>query len=125
MSAQPTVVTKAPPPLAVTVRLFDVLEERAVRYCLWKSTTTLDVALAGRTDLDLLVHRSDAVALDAVARDLGFKPFLSHESRRFPGVEDLLGYDDESGRLVHLHVYYQLVLGQQYVKNHHLPLSSS
>jgi thymidylate kinase len=112
-------------PLELTRRLFAALEEGHVRYSHWKSTTSLARALAGRTDLDLLVDRQHATRFDEVARDLGFKPFLSHESRRFPGVEDLLGYDDPSGRLVHLHLYYQLVLGQQYLKNHRLPLEQA
>ncbi|HET6380054.1 MAG TPA: hypothetical protein VFH63_03345 [candidate division Zixibacteria bacterium] len=125
MSAQASSPEAIGRPLALVVRLLDKLEERGVRYCHWKSTTTLDLALTGRTDLDLLVHRSDAVAFDEVTRELDFKPFVSHESRRYPGVEDLLGYDQESGRLVHLHVYYQLLLGQQYVKNHRLPLEDA
>ena len=108
-------------PLEVTRALFDRLEERGVRYCHWKSTPGLAIAMAGRTDLDLLVEREDAGAFADVTRELGFKPFISHESRRFPAVDDLLGYDLPSGRLVHLHVYYQLILGEHYVKNHRLP----
>lgn len=110
-----------PAPLETTLRLFGRLEERGVRYCHWKSTPSLATALAGRTDLDLLVEREDAEAFAEVARELGFKPFISHPSRRFPAVEDLLGYDPPSGRLIHLHVYYQLILGEHYVKNHRLP----
>ena len=112
---------EAPAPLETTVRLFARLEERGIRYCHWKSTPSLATALAGRTDLDLLVEREDAEPFAAVARELGFKPFISHPSRRFPAVEDLLGYDPASGRLIHLHVYYQLILGEHYVKNHRLP----
>jgi thymidylate kinase len=108
-------------PLAVTVRLFAALEARGVRYCHWKSTPGLPIAMAGRTDLDLLVEREDASAFADVVRELGFKPFISHPSRRFPAVDDLLGYDPETGRLVHLHVYYQLILGEHFVKNHRLP----
>ena len=112
---------EAPAPLAVTVRLFAELEARGVRYCHWKSTPGLAIAMAGRTDLDLLVEREDAGVFAEVVRQLGFKPFISHPSRRFPAVDDLLGYDPETGRLVHLHVYYQLILGEHFVKNHRLP----
>jgi thymidylate kinase len=112
-------------PLALTTQLFHDLEAAGLRYCHWKSTTTLPRALAGRTDLDLLVDPAHAEAFRGAARDLGFRPFTSHPSRRYPGVEDLLGLDDESGRLVHLHVYLQLVLGEEYVKNHLLPMSDA
>ena len=118
MSALPQ---DGPAPLAVTVRLFAELEARGVRYCHWKSTPSLPIAMAGRTDLDLLVEREDAASFADVVRELGFKPFISHPSRRFPAVDDLLGYDPETGRLVHLHVYYQLILGEHFVKNHRLP----
>jgi len=108
--------------LTLVARLFGELNGRGIRYCHWKSTLGLPRALAGQTDLDLLVDRLDADRFALVLRELGFKPFISHVSRRFPAVEDHLGFDDESGRLVHLHVYYQLVLGEHYIKNHHLPL---
>jgi thymidylate kinase len=117
----PAPAPPAPAPLAVTVRLFAELEARGVRYCHWKSTPGLAIAMAGRTDLDLLVEREDAGIFAEVVRQLGFKPFISHPSRRFPAVDDLLGYDRETGRLVHLHVYYQLILGEHFVKNHRLP----
>jgi thymidylate kinase len=111
-----------PPPIRLTLRLFDVLNDRHVGYCHWKSTTGLATALAGQTDLDLLVLEEDAGRFVAAAEELGFRPFRSHASRTYPGVTDFLGHDVESGRLVHLHVYQRLVLGQRYVKNHHLPI---
>jgi thymidylate kinase len=40
-------------------------------------------------------------------------------------MEDYLGYDRESGLLVHLHVHYQLILGETFVKNYRLPLERS
>jgi thymidylate kinase len=108
--------------LRLVREVFGALNAQGVRYCQWKSTTSLPVALAGRTDLDLLVDRADAGRFTVAIRDAGFKPFISHPSRRFVGVEDWLGHDAESGRLVHLHVYYRLILGEDHVKNHVLPI---
>jgi thymidylate kinase len=105
--------------------VFSALDGAEVRYCHWKSTTGLPIALAGGTDLDLLVDRDDAATFTATIRTAGFKPFVSHPSRRFIGVEDWLGHDAESGRLVHLHVYYRLVLGEDHVKNHVLPIEKA
>jgi thymidylate kinase len=111
-------------PIPLVASLLAGLESAGVRYCHWKSTTGIARALAGRTDLDLLVDREHAAAFAEVTAGLGFKPFVSHVSRRFPGVADLLGHDQSTGRLVHLHVYHQLVLGEHYVKNHRLPIES-
>ncbi|MEO6578879.1 MAG: hypothetical protein ABIO99_08290, partial [Candidatus Limnocylindria bacterium] len=58
------------------------LPRRGIRYCHWKSTAGLEQALAGRTDLDLLVDRRQTVEFDIAIRELGFKPFVSHPSRR-------------------------------------------
>ena len=104
---------------------FTALNGEAIRYCHWKSTSGLPIGLAGRTDLDLLVDRAHAARFTAAVRDAGFKPFISHSSRRFIGVEDWLGHDAQSGRLVHLHVYYRLVLGEDHVKNHVLPIETA
>jgi thymidylate kinase len=101
------------------------LHGEGIRYCQWKSTTGLPKALAGGTDLDLLVDRGQASAFSTAVTAAGFKPFISHPSRRFLGVEDWLGHDPESGRLVHLHVYYRLVLGEDHVKNHVLPIEAA
>jgi thymidylate kinase len=108
--------------LSLLADFLRALHEGGIRYCHWKSTPSLPRALAGRTDLDLLVDRNDADRFALILRELGFKPFISHVSRRYPAVEDYLGFDQESGRLVHLHIYYQLVLGEHYIKNHRLPL---
>ena len=108
--------------LGIVRSVFAALNAEGVRYCHWKSTRGLPIGLAGGTDLDLLVDRADAARFTATVRDAGFKPFISHSSRRYVGVEDWLGHDAGSGRLVHLHVYYRLILGEDYVKNHVLPI---
>ncbi|HEY7523115.1 MAG TPA: hypothetical protein VH720_05585 [Candidatus Limnocylindrales bacterium] len=122
-AAAPPIETEGPIPLVAA--LLRALEDGDVRYCHWKSTTGIARALAGRTDLDLLVDREDAARFGEIVAGLGFKPFISHVSRRFPGVADLLGHDEATGRLVHLHVYHQLVLGEHYVKNHRLPIEAA
>jgi thymidylate kinase len=111
-------------PLATVLRLFDALSDAGIQYCHWKSSAGLLEALAGRTDLDLLVDRSQKSAFGTCIAALGFKRFISHPSRQLPGVEDWLGFDAAERRLVHLHVYYELVLGEELVKNHRLPIEA-
>lgn len=108
--------------LALISDLIGALADDGIRYCHWKSTSSLSVALAGKTDLDLLVDRSDAARFAATVAGLGFKRFISHPSRQLPGVDDWLGLDRGSRRIVHLHVYHELVLGEELVKNHRLPV---
>jgi thymidylate kinase len=40
-------------------------------------------------------------------------------------MEHYLGFDESSGKLFHLHVHYQLVLGEEYIKNFRLPLEQA
>lgn len=109
-------------PLALLEGLFRALAARSVRCCQWKSNAHLAAAVSGETDLDLLVDRAAAATFDRVAAEHGFKRVEAAPGKDYPGVVNYLGYDEPSGRLVHLHVHYDLVLGQQHVKDYHLPV---
>jgi thymidylate kinase len=104
--------------------LLDEMADRRVRYCLWKSNIRLKEALAGETDLDLLVDREDALILREILGRHRLKQLVPHRASAFVGIEHFLGMDDASGRLFHLHIHYQLVLGEQHVKNYRLPMES-
>ena len=102
--------------------LFEHLHREGVRICHWKSNQHLAAALAGRTDLDVLVHGDDRAALEAGFGHFAFTRVLSPWEGRYPGLEDWLGMDPESGGFLHMHVHYRLVLGAQNRKCYHLPL---
>lgn len=104
--------------------LLDQLAEAGVGYCLWKSNIRLREALAGQTDLDLLVDREDGASLRKLLSRHRLKVLRPHGASAHDGMEHFLGMDEASGRLFHLHVHYQLVLGEQYVKNYRLPMES-
>lgn len=108
--------------LPLIADLLERLDGSGIPYCHWKSSTGLLVALQGETDLDLLVADVAAEPFAAIVRELGFKRFESHPNRRLPGVDDWLGLEPSVPRLVHLHVYRRLILGEDLVKNHHLPV---
>jgi hypothetical protein len=102
--------------------LFDTLNEQGIQYCHWKSNQHLDQALKGLTDLDLLVERSQRQLFKTILYQLRCKSIISPPGRQYPAIEDYLGYDDQTGKFFHLHVHYQLILGERFVKNYHLPL---
>ena len=110
--------------LEVSRIFFDRLNRDGVRYCQWKSNSHLEAGLAGKTDLDLLVHPDDQAAFEAALASCDFKKILSPPSKRFPGFEDYLGFDAATGALVHVHLHYRLILGRKYIKELHLPLES-
>lgn len=102
--------------------LFLNLNEREIRYCHWKSNLRLDEALQGKTDLDLLVARKQSREFREILLKHHIKPVIAAPGRRYPALEDYLGFDESSGKLFHLHVHYQLLLGEQFVKNYRLPV---
>ncbi len=96
------------------------LDARGVRYCHWKSNDKLHEALHARTDLDLLVHRLDAATVESALWSLGFKRFPATSVRSYPSIDDYLGLDQASGDLVHVHLHYDLVVGENHLKGHRL-----
>ena len=108
--------------LDAVAEVLDALADARISYCAWKSNEHLDAALAGQTDLDLLVDRADAAVLADVFARHDIKRIQPPPDMCHPATEHFLGFDRPSGELFHLHVQYQLVLGQKYIKNYTIPL---
>jgi hypothetical protein len=107
--------------LRIVRDLFAGLHEADLAYCHWKSNEHLDAAVEGLTDLDILVERGRTSELQRVLADSGFRRFAAPPLRAYPAIEDYLGFDDKTGRLVHLHLHYQLTLGEPHLKGYRLP----
>lgn len=120
LSAEP-IATPRQATLGVLRALFTRLHAEDVIYCHWKSNEHLRASMLGRTDLDLLFDRDCAGALSRILAELGFKRFSAVGARAYPGIEDYLGLDGDTGTLVHLHVHYRLTLGERYIKGYRLP----
>lgn len=108
--------------LSTVSSLFERLNSSGVRYCHWKSNWILEDSLAGKTDIDLLVHRQDAPCFRRVLQELGFRPAVEHGSAPLPSVEHQHALDQASGELVHVHSYLRVLTGGSLAKNYHLPL---
>ncbi len=109
--------------LELIARLCEALVAESVRYCHWKSTATLDRAQLGEGDLDLLVDRRSSQRFLHILRRLGFKE--ARGPRELPGVFHAYGFDAPSGKLVHVHAHYALVLGDDMTKNYRLPVEDA
>ena len=102
-------------------RLFEALDQEGVRYCNFKSSAQVAAGLDGSTDLDLLCDAGQIELLAALLARHGFKRFPAHPSRAYPGVEDFFATDERTGRLLHLHLHYRLIVGERFFKNYRLP----
>lgn len=109
------------PGLAVLRTLFERLDAEGIRYCHWKSNEHLGASLEGTTDVDVLVDRRAIVPLTRLLGETNFKRFVVKAGRGYPGIEDYVGFDRDTGVLTHLHVHYQLTLGEKFLKGHRIP----
>lgn len=107
--------------LQIVNKLTKRLERENICYCHWKSNEHVDAAVEGKTDLDVLVDCAKQEQLERVLPEIGFKYFEAIPSRRYRDIEDYLAIDEETGTLVHLHLHYQLELGEKQLKGYHLP----
>lgn len=122
--AQPIEGTERPakaPCLGEIAALLHLLHEADIQYCHWKSNEHLRASLRGDTDLDVLVARHEVQPLARVLAATRFKRCLTAPPRKYPAIESYMGLDEESGRLIHLHVHYQLTLGERYLKGYRVP----
>ena len=123
--AYPGATSSDPAPangVALLERLALALESASVPYCQWKGHSTAHGWMAGWGDVDLLVGREARPVFLRIAGELGFKFGLLPGTRQLPGVESFFGFDPAVPRLLHLHVHYQLVLGEYWRTSYHLPV---
>lgn len=107
-------------PLKVISLLFISLEENGIRHCHWKGNQNLSNMLSGLKDVDLLVDRLKVRECEEILLVLGYKKAIGNTGRTL-GIEDWIGYDEETGKLVHLHLHYRIFLGLSFVKEFYLP----
>ena len=107
--------------LSLLMMILNDFRHQAISYCYWKSSRRLPSVLAGEGDLDLLIARRDQHRAQAILLACGLKRFPSVAMREHPAIESYLGYDQSSGRLVHLHLHFRLVVGERLHKNYSIP----
>lgn len=97
------------------------LDDADVRYCHWKTNGHLEAALEGLRDLNLLIDRASVRTATRVLGEQGFRRFATPSAAAYVGIEDYLAVDAFTGRLVHLHLYWQLTLGEPFLEGYRLP----
>lgn len=107
--------------LKISKDLFTSWNDAGLLYCHWKSNEHLLPGLDGDTDLDVLLSRDNQAEGEAILRKLDFLQCKSQYGARFPNVDDWIGFDGDTGKLIHLHLHYQIVTGHKGLKEYTLP----
>ena len=108
-------------PLIITKKLFDRLNDLKIVYCHWKSNEHLLEGLAGETDLDVLFEYRQRKKVREILTDCGYIRAVPQFGSRYRFVEDWIGFDDETGKLIHIHLHYRMITGHQGMKEYDLP----
>ena len=106
--------------LKIVERLFSSWNAN-VNYCHWKSNEHLEEGLNGITDLDILVSINDKSKAELVLLSHDFLFCKSQFGSRYPNVDDWIGFDSDTGTLVHLHLHFNIVTGHRGLKEYNLP----
>lgn len=105
-------------------RLIDTFNREEIVYSHWKSNIDLVQALAGRTDLDLLIDRKSLTkALNALSY-LGFKAAAPKYGANPPGIGHYYGLDPDTKQLIHVHLFSRVLTGESYIKSHLFPFEA-
>lgn len=108
-------------PLSLLLAVLREFHRHKLSYCYWKSSRRVREVLAGESDLDLLVAREDQHRAQMILLGRGLKLFPDTAGRAHPAVSSYLGYDEPSGRIIHLHLHFRLIVGEPLFKNYRLP----
>ena len=92
-----------------------------VSYCHFKSNEHVLEGICGDTDLDILIDRGQHDQVAGILVESGFKLFRSGPLTQYPAVEDWIGFDAVTGDLAHLHIHWQMIAGEPYLKGYRLP----
>lgn len=103
-------------------QLVENLNASGIRFCHWKSNLALAEALAGQTDIDLLIDRKSASMFRTIISQLCFRPAFQKGVGSFPSVEHYFALDEETGILVHVHAYFRAITGESLAKNYRFPI---
>ena len=104
-----------------TAELFQSWEAADVKYCHWKSNEHLYEGLVGETDLDVLVSPECKENARTVLQNCGYISLASQYGSRYPEVEDWIGYDKDTGRMIHIHLHFRMATGHRGLKEYSLP----
>lgn len=108
--------------LEIVRALFRRLNKEEIPYCHWKSNCRLPEAVRGEGDLDILVERAKSSECEALLVLLGFKRAVPLLFEAPESVAHHYALDENTGSLVHVHLYYKIVTGESLVKNFCLPV---
>jgi thymidylate kinase len=116
------VMSEAVPKLALIYSLLNAFHQYEINYCHWKSNEHLSASMTGDTDLDILFDENQKETVELLLDRLGFKKFDSLSQKQYKDIEDFIGLDLQTGKVIHVHAHFRLTMGETYLKGYQLDL---
>lgn len=105
----------------IMTEFFNELSAQGIRYAHFKSNVNLDFSFNKTGDFDVIVDPRRQRDLYSVLVKLNAKQMNTIKEKHYPGVDNWLFFDPESGNIHHLHLHYQLISGKAYIKEYEIP----
>lgn len=110
--------------LNVSKNLIKDFNNSCIRWVVWKGIYHYEDGFNGVGDADIFVLEEDRAKIEKVFKDNGLLQFTSSRIFITKGIEDWLGFDKETGKLIHIHLHYQMRYGKPYVNEYKVNLSN-
>lgn len=107
--------------MSVMKNLFEQFEKAGIEYVHFKSNTHLDDSFLGKGDFDVLVRSNHLVLAEEIILRNNGKRYNSFYYGRYPGVDNWLLFDNNTGDIKHLHLHCQLCTGKSQIKDYVIP----
>lgn len=104
--------------IEIVKKALEAFHKEEIVYCHWKSNMNLGLSVDGMTDLDMLFNTH---AEERVTKALGKQGFILCKTAWFqdyPGIRDYISIDPKSGRIVHIHAHFGLIIGEKFIKSY-------
>lgn len=107
--------------LSICQNLFDDWNGAGIQYCHWKGTANICKGVIGETDLDILVNPVDNEQAKKILIKNNFIHFRTQWGLRYPSIQDWIGLDSVTGKLIHIHYHNKMIVGQTGIMEYNFP----
>lgn len=108
-------------PSTLANQFIAALNDQDIEYCHWKSNFALTETTGIDGDLDFLVDRRMLPRIQTLLFEHGFKPATVKWGPNPLSIYHYYGLESETGELVHVHLFSNVLTGESFIKSHLLP----
>ena len=102
------------------IAFLEALYQSNINYISWKNNHELDLALSGKSDLDILISDTKFFEFNAFANSYGWIE-MENPVAKFESITHYFKVDEDA-TIWHLHVYFGVITGDSWIKEYDLPI---